>query len=478
MKKKLLVFSSIIVCLLAIVLIVSNFDGSERIIFENNEESKQLMNTNALTMMYETEVGSGEYQVSSDTTWPQDGYVFNETLSKCENGGTLFWNSETKRVVLQTNSSDKCYMYFDAYVDPTLADVCDGKTFAECITTQVYTGTDGDNGLYYHDGLGSYTNADQEAGDNSYRYAGGDYQLTSKSTAAGYVAVFKPDYGGLDGVIIFHCEDGEYGCSLPNAKSYTLAYNETTEYSTYQDALETAVSDGYLTKDNIKNYVCFGSNEETCPIDNLYRVIGVFNNQVKLIKATSYGNYAYDVEDSSMWDASTKPDIYTTLNETYYNSLGSEWQNLIVETTWQVGGIDFSYATEIPKTAYDYEVGINQTGYEEIMKIGLMYVSDYGYAASPKKWIMRTSSVYYGYDNWLYLGSYERTIPRVGIGPSGGETMFHWAVCIDNFEDSGSTSTCRAEESRSIRPSFYLEYSVQLTGGTGIQSDPFRLSMN
>ena len=145
MKKKLLVFSSIIVCLLAIVLIVSNFDGSERIIFENNEESKQLMNTNALTMMYETEVGSGEYQVSSDTTWPQDGYVFNETLSKCENGGTLFWNSETKRVVLQTNSSDKCYMYFDAYVDPTLADVCDGKTFAECITTQVYTGTDGDN---------------------------------------------------------------------------------------------------------------------------------------------------------------------------------------------------------------------------------------------------------------------------------------------------------------------------------------------
>ena len=63
--------------------------------------------------MYETEANSGEYQVSSDTTWPQDGYIFNEQLSGCENGGTLLWNSETKRVVMQTTSSDKCYVYFD-----------------------------------------------------------------------------------------------------------------------------------------------------------------------------------------------------------------------------------------------------------------------------------------------------------------------------------------------------------------------------
>lgn len=28
-------------------------------------------------MMYETESGSGEYQTSSDTTWPKEGYTFN-----------------------------------------------------------------------------------------------------------------------------------------------------------------------------------------------------------------------------------------------------------------------------------------------------------------------------------------------------------------------------------------------------------------
>ena len=37
---------------------------------------------------------------------------------------------------------------------------------------------------------------------------------------------------------------------------------------------------------NPNNYVCFGSDATTCPEDNLYRIIGVFGNQVKLIKAT------------------------------------------------------------------------------------------------------------------------------------------------------------------------------------------------
>lgn len=107
MKKKIFIFSGIIICLITVYLVLSNFDGSERMIFENNEESNQIVNSNALTMMYETEAGSGEYQVTSDTTWPQEGYVFNEQLSSCENGGTLLWNSETKRVVMQTTSSDK-----------------------------------------------------------------------------------------------------------------------------------------------------------------------------------------------------------------------------------------------------------------------------------------------------------------------------------------------------------------------------------
>ena len=55
-------------------------------------------------MMYETESGSGEYQTSSDTTWPKEGYTFNEKLSKCERGSTLSWDEENKKVLLQANT--------------------------------------------------------------------------------------------------------------------------------------------------------------------------------------------------------------------------------------------------------------------------------------------------------------------------------------------------------------------------------------
>ena len=40
------------------------------------------------------------------------------------------------------------------------------------------------------------------------------------------------------------------------------------------------------SSDTTNNYVCFGSDAATCPEDNLYRMIGVFDGQVKLIKAT------------------------------------------------------------------------------------------------------------------------------------------------------------------------------------------------
>ena len=42
-------------------------------------------------------------------------YIFNKTLSGCENGGELEYNSQNNTVNLLTNKSDKCYVYFDKY---------------------------------------------------------------------------------------------------------------------------------------------------------------------------------------------------------------------------------------------------------------------------------------------------------------------------------------------------------------------------
>ena len=104
--KKLIFWVSIILVIFLIIIILLIDNNTKRIVI-SNEESKQLMNTNALTMMYETEAGSGEYQVASDTTWPQEGYVFNSELSRCENGSTLTWDDENNRVIMEANTSDK-----------------------------------------------------------------------------------------------------------------------------------------------------------------------------------------------------------------------------------------------------------------------------------------------------------------------------------------------------------------------------------
>ena len=219
---------------------------------------------------------------------------------------------------------------------------------------------------------------------------------------------------------------------------------------------------------NPNNYVCFGATGADCQnAENQYRIIGVFNNQVKLIKATSYGNYAWEQDtygQGNTWDASTKPDIYTTLNTTYYNTLSSEWQNLIAESTWQVGGMAFS-ATNTAKQYYDIEVGTGQSGYEETMKIGLMYVSDYGYGATPSKWTTSLSTIDYGTDNWLYLDSYEWFISR------------NTSVTEAAFYSGGNVFFGDVRFTTAVHPSFSLTSTATISSGTGTSTDPFVLKL-
>ena len=425
--KKSKLFSISLLLLILVIIIASYFYNNipNGAIITNNKINTT-SNTNTLTMMYETGPNTGEYQVSSDTTWPQEGYVFNDRLSKCENGSELSWDNENKRVIVSTSVSDKCYVYFDVY-EPT---------FAEYIINDIYT-EDGENGLYYHDGIGSYTNAAQEAGDNSYRYAGAN----------------------------------------PN------------------------------------NYVCFGSDEETCPAENLYRIIGVFdddkdsNYQIKLIKAdyttsamlgtdgrdyvgtySSVISYYKGSMDTSTiaayrWNYDTSVSTYgsnnwTTsefntinLNTNYWNYLGAIWQNLIVETTWHLGGMTSHNNTA--KAFYDGErnntgYGSNPTTYSD--EIGLMYPSDYGYAASPEAWITDLSD----YNNstitsnhWMYMGLVEWTIT-----PDSSDSYSVFIV-----SNSGLLGSSYAVNGFAARPVFYLESNVSLQGGSGTSSDPYRLAV-
>lgn len=112
---KILCIIIILIQFVIIIVFTTNKNASSKIAFEETKETIK-KNVSTLSFMLETSYGSGKYEKGSSTKWPlpSDGYIFNSTLSSCENGSELMWD-DTKNVVLMTgNISDKCYVYFDA----------------------------------------------------------------------------------------------------------------------------------------------------------------------------------------------------------------------------------------------------------------------------------------------------------------------------------------------------------------------------
>ena len=373
-------------------------------------------------------------------------------------------------------------------------------TLAEYVISQ-YTGTQGDNALYYH--TSTLTNG---AGDNSYRYAGGDYVLTSAGKATGATMMIGYDNSVTTALIDFYCDGTKRyvgsECS-PSKTHYYLIKGDTTQYQTYNEVLNKAVEKGYLTKDNVKNFMCFGSDATTCPTGNLYRIIGVFNNQVKLIKwdyaksslLGTDGDYSKEVsyywsgeqgESPSSnaeyyWNKDTGKNTWsesnlnkTNLNTNFIKNIGTTWAEKIATTTWKVGGGSGSnIQTSVPKTAYQYEVGSSASSTTYEAKIGLIYVSDYYYAASPSAWTLvgYNSDYTKSYasargDNWLYGGFYEWTISRISDGSSAS-----FFVRLD-----GNVVQYGVGNNIGVRPSFSLLSSTTYVSGSGSMSDPIRVN--
>ena len=364
-----------------------------------------------------------------------------------------------------------------------------------------YTGTQGDNALYYHDS--SLTNG---AGDNSYRYAGGDYVLTDAGKATGATMMIGYNNTVTTALIDFYCNGTKqyvgYGCSSSQTHYY-LIKGDTTQYQTYNEVLNTSVEKGYLTKDNVKNFVCFGSEASTCPTENLYRIIGVFNNQVKLIKwdyakssllgtdgdfsqeytsryfggeqgesPSSNSLYYWNNAVTNTWCESNLNKI--NLNTNFVNNIGTAWAKKIATTTWKVGGgTSANIYSSVPKTAYQYEVGSSASTTTYDAKIGLMYVTDYYYGASPSAWTLvgYNSDATKDYrfskgENWLYGGGWDWTISR----RSGSSDD---AFGVDYFGDVGYNYV---SGNFGARPSFSLLSSTTYVSGSGSMSDPVRIN--
>ena len=222
---------------------------------------------------------------------------------------------------------------------------------------------------------------------------------------------------------------------------------------------------------SVNNYICLGSDAATCPDANLFRIIGVFGAQTKVIRAKSVGNKQWHSSQVNTWSSSS---LNTYLNGEYLTSLGTI-ADKIATTTWKVGGGTWSnIATSVPKTVYQYEVGSSASTRTVDKKIGLMYVSDYYYSASPSAWTLvgyNESDATKDYRaaktiNWLYSGSYEWTISRYS----------DYTYIAFSVNSTGSVYGGNVTSSFVVRPSFHLLSSTTYVSGSGSMSDPVRVN--
>ena len=382
MKKKLIIISIAFVLSFICSLYLNSYKTNENLTLENQTQ-KMVTMERTLTMMLETDAGSGDYEMVTQSDWPTDGYVFNETLSKCENGGELSWDDTNKQVVMTGIVSDKCYVYFD---------VAQLQSLADYIKNSIYTGTQGENGLYYHDGT-----LENGINDGSYRYAGASA--------------------------------------------------------------------------DVDNYVCI-SDEETCSDANLFRIIGVFDEGVKLIRANPIESRQWNGTLSNTWSSAS---LNTYLNGEYLTSLGDFATNYIATSTWKVGGNTWSNIGKVvPATAYTNEITSPVADTKHNAKIGLMYVSDYGFGAAHLYWSKslydeKNNSNDYrlaSSSNWLYFGSEEWLIT-----PVSDYSEYAFMVYSEGCIVLNGYLTIFIK----FRPVFYLKPTVKYVKGTGESGSPIRL---
>ena len=267
----------------------------------------------------------------------------------------------------------------------------------------------------------------------------------------------------------------------------------------------------------VNNYVSFNND--------LYRIIGVFDNNshgvsgtemVKLIRARTLGGAswgAYNTDNSTGtyfrnandWTGKatkSKANLNVLLNEYFYNKtstsstygdcanwtyyyngnktkdcsdiitygIDSSLRGYIESATWYLNGSGTGHSKQ---NWYLCErggnsctpSGPNKGDASVISKMGLMYLSDYLYASGYYSSSDTTNEGgrYYGNKNWLYKG-YEWTQTPYA---SGAENV--WSVKRAHADNAYTA------DPYGWRPTFYLKSSVYVTGGNGSFDNPYTL---
>ena len=310
-------------------------------------------------------------------------------------------------------------------------------------------------------------------------------------------------------------ESLDYNSATDDQKNqmWTFTHEATTQLG--------ATTDYRYIGENPNNYVKFN--------DELWRIIGVFDvddgtgkleKRLKIIRNESIGNYSWDNKNTSTgaedsYGKNNWPDarLNYLLNEghdseTYGGSLywnrksgtcysGSNnatiscdftstglttaAKEMIGDAKWYLGGTaNFTSSSNgLASHFYGYERGTTVYGGRSTSwtgKVGLIYLSDYGYATSGNSSTSRATCLakeMYNWDgvsacyqnDWLFKSSYMWTLSP---NPSNGGSVFY-------VYSSGFVHNYNAYNRNGAWPVVHLKSTIKVTTGTGSSNDPFIL---
>ena len=302
--------------------------------------------------------------------------------------------------------------------------------------------------------------------------------------------------------------------------SNSITYNYVTSNSIMNDrrgSPKIGINSGNIRYYGINpnNYIyfnCSDYNNQTASTCEIWRIIGVFDGKVKIMRGSQIGTLAWDQDKNSDTSLTTYDNNWTTatlmelLNNKYYNgntsgivsyysnsdgstvsnlnmtSIGLKndvTRNMIDTETWHLGGW-FSALIDTAKM-YEYENSTNiYTGRDLTWdgKIALVYPSDYGYAVdfnNCSQTLYNYNLIYCLKNNWMYniitnngnnVGWVLTPISNDGVSVWHVNSQGYMRDLHSSYLDSG------------VIPTLYLKQNIDISGGNGNSSSPYQLKIS
>ena len=374
-----------------------------------------------------------------------------------------------------------------------------------------------------------------------------NYTIKANESKVYYIMVYvknlnkvQTDTGEFTGTIFFNADNGDklkanfepnkellsdyitnlyVNASKTKAQNNGIDYNYASSESLMNDRLggtTTSLDGGNIryygaSPNNYIYFNCSDYSNQTSDTCELWRIIGVFGNQVKIMRNEQIGKYLWNTDTNNWPEAKLMKllnpgyDSETPRGSLYYNSKSGncyttsssyttscdftstgikneETKNKIAEVTWNLGG--WNSSSIFSNQIYGYERGTNVFSGSTTWpgRIALPYPSDYGYASDFNK----CSDDLYGYDNnggacanvnWM------KSILATNdwgwlLTPYSGNVSYAWYVNSSGYVNGNYGNSNHVSRAYGVAPVLYLSSEQVIEsgdGGDGSISNPYKL---